>query len=150
MSNYPRYEADPNQVHTWVVTEDMVICLTRSGAVKDEIWNKFCEDVSLPQIKRVMGVSYEGVSFNSVQRKGLSAVIEGKMLCAVLDSTMTRGILTALSWFGLSVKSFSWKNLDEAIRYIALGGDGDIGTVTEIIDELLERSGARSLNSLVA
>lgn len=135
------------QAHTWVVGEDYVICLTREGTISDEVWSRFCRDAGAPNIRAILGLSYENVSLTSVQRKAVSSAIQGKMLGAVLDSVIVRGVLTALGWFGANVKSFAWRELDDAIEYTLPAGV-NVSAVRKVIDDLLRRSGAPSLAQL--
>lgn len=136
------------QTHTWVVVDDLVICLTQAGPIPDEQWARFARDVASPNVKAVLGLSFESVSVNSVQRKAVSAAIKGKTLAAVLESTVTRGVLTALGWLGLNIKVFPWRQLDAAIEQTA-PSKATAAIAKQLIEELLRRSNAPSLVSLM-
>lgn len=133
------------QTHTWVVVEDLVICFTKAGIISDLVWDAFVDDVASPKIKAVLGLSYESVNINSVQRKAISGAIKGKVAVgAVLDSALTRGIVTAISWAGINIKAFSWQQVDAAVEYAA-HGKTPVASALRAIEELLQYSKAPSL-----
>ena len=151
MSSDHRFEVPARgerQTHTWVVVDDLVICLTQAGPIPDDLWARFARDVASPSVKAVLGLSFESVSVNSVQRKAVSAAIKGKTLAAVLDSTVTRGVLTALGWLGLNIKVFPWKQLEVAIAQTA-PSKATAAIAKQRVEELLRRSNAPSLASLM-
>jgi hypothetical protein len=146
MSSTPRFELPSESLaHTWVVSGDLVVSLTQEGAIPPEVWNRFVADVASKSIRSVMGLSIGSVSINSVQRKAISDAVKGKNLAAILQSPVVRGILTAMSWFGIAVKAYSWQNLHEAITFVG----ADVKTTEAAIRRLLESSGAPSLADLV-
>ncbi len=143
-------EPGRNQRHTWVVLDDMAICFTTAGDISDDVWTRFTNDVRPKNIKAILGLSYETAVPSSTQRKQTASAIDGKMLSAVLQSTVTRGVLTALGWLGLNlrVKAYSWKELDLAIERTAPSLES-AKIARKLVEELLERSGGRSLASLI-
>jgi hypothetical protein len=127
--------------HTWVVAGDVVISLTQEGAIPDDTWDRFVEDIQRETTTKMLGIGIGAISVNSRQRRKLVAVMHDKRVAAVLGSSVARGIATALSWMGLKIRAFAWKDLAGSLEYL----DSPRVTVEqgiEIVQEMLVRAKA--------
>jgi hypothetical protein len=127
--------------HTWVVAGDLVISLTQEGVIPDDIWDRFVEDIQRKTTTKMLGIGIGAISVNSRQRRKLVAAMHDKRVAAVLGSSVARGIATALSWMGLKIRAFAWKDLAGSFEYL------DSSRVTidegvEIVREMLVRAKA--------
>lgn len=134
--------------HTWVVAGDVVISLTQEGIISDEHWDAFVDDVLRDRTTCMLGLGLGAISVNSKQRRKLGPAMNDKRVAAVLGSSVSRGIATALSWMGLKIRAFPWHDLQGAFDYL---GSEELGAErgVELVSELLARSGAPSLESLI-
>jgi len=146
-SSTPRFElprdGEPS-FHSWFVVGELIVSFSQEGAIPDSVWNRFVADVGAKTTKSVLGLSIGSVGINSVQRKAIAEAVKGRSLAAVLQSPVVRGILTAMSWFGINVKPFSWQNLRDSISY--LGADPDV--IEPLIKDLISKAGGPSWESL--
>ena len=134
--------------HTWVVAGDVVISLTQEGIIPDDYWNAFVKDIQREGTTCMLGLGIGAISVNSKQRRLLGPAMSDKRVAAVLGSSVSRGIATALSWMGLKIRAFPWHDLQGAFDYLgseALSAEQGV----ELVAELLARSGAPTLESLV-
>ncbi len=75
-----------------------------------------------PQIRRSMVVT-PGPGPNARQRAKTNEVLKARKqmdakVAVVTDSTMVRGIVTALSWFNREIRVFSMAKIHDALRYL--------------------------------
>ena len=97
---------------SWAVVSDRVlISLTQSGPISDARWKQFLDDFRSSGVQYVLGTSVGSVDVNSVQRKSVAELLKGKRIAVVTDHRIARGIVTALGWLGLDIKSFDWPSL---------------------------------------
>jgi hypothetical protein len=145
-----KFEVPPpgeRRPHTWLVGEDFVICLTQEGAISDELWEEFLETVRPPRIKAIMGMTIGVLTVGTHQRRRAVEAFAGKRLSAILETSVARGIATAMGWLGLSIKGFGWRDVVNAIEYLDRP-ELDVDWGLELVSELLERSGAPTLDDL--
>jgi hypothetical protein len=145
-----KFEVPPEgerRPHTWLVGEDFVICLTQEGVIPDELWEEFLDSVRPPKIKAIMGMTIGALTVNTHQRRRAVETFAGKRLSAVLETSVARGIATAMGWLGLHIKGFGWRDVVQAIEYLDRP-DLDAEWGLELVTELLARSGAPTLDEL--
>ena len=134
--------------HTWAVVGDVIVCLTREGPIADAQWDAFVEDIRDARTQRMLGIGIGAINVNSRQRRKLVPAMHDKRVAAVLGSSVSRGIATALGWMGLNIRGFPWDDLQGAFEY--LGSDEvEIEDGVELVKELLERSGAPTIEQLL-
>lgn len=127
---------------SWAVISDRVlISLTQSGPISDARWKQFLDDFRSSGVQYVLGTSVGSVDVNSVQRKSVAELLKGKRIAVVTDHRIARGIVTALGWLGLDIKSFDWPSLTQAVDYLGIEG---LATkeIVGVVQKLLAESGA--------
>lgn len=135
--------------HTWVVHGDLVMSLTREGAVPDDHWQLYLQDLRRPTTKVVLGFGIGAMSVNSRQRRSAAMALHDKRVAAVLNSSVARGIATAFSWLGLQLRSFALSESYVIDAFIYLDPeylspeDG-----LELSRRLFEKSGAATIDEL--
>lgn len=136
--------------HTWVVAGDMVISLTREGAIPDALWERFVADARRDTTKRMLGLGFGAIRVNARQRRGLVvAMHDNERRAGVLGSSVARGIATALSWMGTEIRAFSWSDVPAALEYLK-SPEIDIEQGVKLVEELLRRSNAPTIRELAA
>jgi hypothetical protein len=123
--------------------------LTREGAVPNEHWQRYLEDLRRSTTKVVLGFGIGAMSVSSKQRRQAALALHDKRVAAVLNSSVARGIATAFSWLGLQLRSFalSPSHVLDAFTYL------NSETMTpeqglELSVQLFEVSGAASIEEL--
>lgn len=127
------------EVHSWVVIDDLAISITRPGASQDSIWHSFVQDLSAKRVTRLLATSVGTVQVNSVQRKIVADMLKSRNIrvAAVTDDRIARGLLTAVIWLGASIKPFPWAQLREAITYLDVPPPG----VDKVVDAVSKLKG---------
>lgn len=133
---------------TWAVVDDVVVSLTQEGEIPDAIWDQFTADAASEPVKNHFGCAIGNVSINSVQRKKVVEAMKGVANTTVIESTIARGIVTAVSWLGLNIKSYPWKEFDRAVEQVSSSSVSS-ADLRKIVEKLLQQSGAPSLAKMM-
>jgi len=151
MINQPKFNVPPvgeRWPFTWVLIDDLIISLTQEGPIPDPIWDRFMADAASEAVKHHFGCAIGNVSINSVQRKSVVEALVGVTNTTVIESTIARGIVTAVSWLGMSIKSFPWKEFDRAVERVE-SKSVTHAEVKQLAEKLLKQSGAPSLAKMM-
>lgn len=150
MARIAKFEVPPEgerRPHSWLISGDFVICLTQEGVIPDPLWEEFLDTVRPPHIKAIMGMTIGALTVSTQQRRRAVEAFAGKRLSAVLETSVARGIATAMGWLGLNIKGFGWREIVNAIEYLERPGLDALWGL-ELVEELLGRSGAPTLDEL--
>ncbi len=106
--------------HRWEVINELVVCFTTSGAIRDDVWNGFVKDMSLKQVTKCLSLAVGDIDVTSVQRKAVSDVAKARAIgtAVVTDAKLVRGMVTAVSWLGVDIKAFPWTGVKEALKHL--------------------------------
>lgn len=101
--------------HQWDRKGDVMFTRTLSGEIADEDWYKFLDELK-NGIRVVFAVSHGDVAPSATQRRDAAKILSDHKITAIVltDSRVSRGILTAMSWFGANVVAFPWSELQRA------------------------------------
>lgn len=103
----------------WAFIGDLLITFSVPGEMTDTRMSELIQDVKAHAPKYVLGTGIGKASVNSLQRKMAADVFKGMTAIAtVFDDRLTRGIMTALGWLGLGIKSYDWASVREAIEQL--------------------------------
>lgn len=100
--------------------EDMYVIVHRAEHVVDEDWKPFVADVSAAEaMPRMLVIAGPG-KLDPDQRHFVREIYDRfSMRIGVLaDSRLARGVLTALSWFGVEAKAFPAHDLAGVLSYL--------------------------------
>jgi hypothetical protein len=109
--------------HKWIDLDDLMISFgVREGQIPDDVWDSFVKDIRLKPIKKYLATNVGYVDVTSTQRKKVVEVLKGKNIPVVVvtDNSLVRGMVTAVSWLGVNIKSFSWLELEGAFSHLAI------------------------------
>lgn len=100
----------------------------------DEEWERWLEHFRGRADGRALVESFEGAGPNAKQRKALAEGARGVALRAAImtDSTVARGIVTALSWLGIPQRAFLPGNFQQAGDFLGLTKDELAQAVDEV------------------
>jgi hypothetical protein len=104
----------------WVVVENVIITCSTKGDIASSDWDGFCADMKKHRVNRSLGLNLGEAAMTSLQRKSASEIAKMQNIksAIITDNSLVRGVVTALSWFGITIKGFSWAEFDEAVRFL--------------------------------
>lgn len=115
---------------TWTFIGDVMISFSKAGEMPEARFNEYYSALKSHTFTHCFGMGLGVSRLTSTQRKQFSQVMKGKEIVVVIDNAVTRGIITALGWLGLNIKSFDWNNIESAARSIV--------TTSTTSDEILK------------
>lgn len=104
----------------WRILDKVVICRASPGSISDHLWGSFMDEVRQSSAKTFFAMVVGDVSISSSQRRLVAQVMERNRMSAiaVTDSRIVRGMMTAISWLGPKLFSYSWRDFDQALRHL--------------------------------
>ncbi len=101
----------------WAVVGDVLLTRAVAGSISDAQWFGMLDDMRRPEVRAIFSLSFGATGVSAVQRKAAADVMQSKDIPAIViaDSRITRGVLTAVSWLGANIQSFSWSRVDDAL-----------------------------------
>lgn len=100
----------------WVRAGEVFILFGWAGKAPEDRMNQVFEGLRQEGVTTAVGACIGAIRLTSVQRKQLSECIKDMRLVTIIDhNPITRGIVTALGWFGLEITLRHWNQLDEAV-----------------------------------
>ncbi|MCX4240264.1 SpoIIAA family protein [Paraliomyxa miuraensis] len=127
------------------VVDDVVIAVHTKENPTDEDWDRYGDVAN--GVMNVHGsvkmlVYSIGGGPNSLQRNKANEAFRDRpqQVAVMLNSAMTRGIVTALSWFNPAIKAFNLEQLEEACTYLGVPR-GQLDPVREALEVLKTRLG---------
>jgi hypothetical protein len=123
----------PNML--WQLTDDILLCVGGNQEPTDREfaeYYEYCEKRWPPHLSCTLVVTGDA-GLNAKQRDAINKLIKTRKVppkvAIVTDSTMVRGVVTALSWFNSGTKAFPTGKLHEALAYLGVQGGGNIAKV---------------------
>ena len=106
------------------VVDDLLISFQTAGPAPDGMWDEFVKQLKKPEVKKFLGTTMGAAEVNSVQRKNAANVFKVRKIPVVIvtESSLVRGLVTAVSWLGADVKAFDWVDLRKGLNYLNVGG----------------------------
>lgn len=129
--------------YNWAILGDLLIAFARSGTVAPERFDQYLDAIRKREPKSILSISEGTAHVTSVQRKAAAELVKDKniRIAVVLDSAVTRGFITALSWLGVGIKSFGPGAEKEALDYLEVSED-KLGEALELLEWLREHTQA--------
>ncbi|MEM7155168.1 MAG: hypothetical protein AAF799_20135 [Myxococcota bacterium] len=97
----------PGFVLGWAFAGDLFITAGHKGSLSDERLDEYQAAIESREFSCVLGIAIGAIGVTSVQRKRIAQLLKGKKIIVITDSAISRGIMTALGWLGLDIKSFN-------------------------------------------
>lgn len=126
----------------WLVDGNLVIAVHSTENPTNEEWDAYLAAGSkaLDQHGSIRSLAYSlGGSPNSVQRSKTNELFKGRpqRVAVMLNSAITRGVVTALGWFNPEIRAFNLEQSDAACEYLGLDAL-QTRKVREQIQQMLE------------
>ncbi len=104
----------------WATFGEVLVSVTRPGIVDEDTFQVFLQDLRRDPIKKYLAASIGKPDATSLQRKQIADVLKEHNIrtATVTDDSLTRGLVTAISWLGANIKAFSWSEMKDALRYL--------------------------------
>lgn len=101
----------------WTLLEGVAIVRRRSGIIPEKLWAEHLEFVTQEPVKAIIVLVEGSPTLDLNQRKQLADSMQRNCVVAtvITDSVLARGMITALSWLGSDIKTYSWRNLSQAL-----------------------------------
>lgn len=109
----------PNMVSK--VIKNLGISVHTAKPPTNEEWQELITLMQPSDVANFRAISLtDGGAPNSAQRKSMNDYLAGRvpLSAVVTQSTVVRGVVTAMSWFNPNIKSFSPEELDAALVHL--------------------------------
>jgi hypothetical protein len=98
----------------------LVVVHLRPGTPSDEGWNAFATALRKSTVgeHRVLVLAIDA-TLNPRQREDVRKILgRATQVAVITDSPATRGIITALSWFGMPIRAFAPASWDRGLSFL--------------------------------
>jgi len=131
----------PKQTMSWIrVGQVMVLAHAKENPVPVE-WNAFIAELTAHGAELTHIIVFTGgATIDSLQRSQIVDLVKKHKLTigVATDSTMVRGVVTALSWFGVPIKAMAPDRVDELIAKVDIA-ESERKKVKFAMDEMKAR-----------
>jgi hypothetical protein len=106
---------------SWALYGNILIVVQRPGIPTDGDWIEYMLDASGTTFTGVLVIG-EGSKLSPTQRVDVEQLVKqsGANSAVVTSSALTRGVVTALRWFGVPMKAFALWDLSGALDFLAV------------------------------
>jgi hypothetical protein len=106
--------------HQWTSVGEVLISFTVPGSIGTATWDAYVKELN--KCSRYLSLCIGAVNVTSHQRKlAADALVKRKVpVVVVADDRITRGMVTAVSWLGVNIKSFSWEEIRPAVKHLGV------------------------------
>lgn len=108
----------------WAVSNDVLVSFATQGVLEAKASDEVVHVLSTKPIRKYLVTTGGPGEMTSVQRTQIADVLSKKKISVVVvtDETIVRHFVTALSWLGVDIKSFPWKDLRQAVQHLGMFG----------------------------
>lgn len=101
-------------------SNEFLIVVHTTVVPADEDWQRMVDHVYAQTTLRGTLVLSPGAKPNPTMRSDIRNLHEhfGTLTAVITTSTVSKGVMTALSWFNVPIKGFSPNQIDEALTYL--------------------------------
>lgn len=126
----------------WSTNYGVMIVASTDGDIADSDWDRILADMEKYPINNYLGVTTGTTTATPLQRKRVSDILtrRGISTAIITDSRLTRGLVTAVSWFTKNIKAYSHADLSIALARLNLTPQ-EQGAIKDITTKLLIQVG---------
>jgi hypothetical protein len=108
----------------WVVSNDILVSFATGGILETKVSDELVHVLATKPIRKYLVTTGGPGEMTSVQRKQVADVFSKKKIgvAVVTDERIVRHFVTAISWLGVDIKAFAWKDLRDAVRHLGAVG----------------------------
>jgi hypothetical protein len=105
----------------WKTEGALLLALHRDGGVSEARWTEFQDVLRSAPVRRALVITYRDATISALQREQMIETAKEHLdvFAVAFESMVTRGVLTALSWFLPALKVFRVGELQAAIEHVA-------------------------------
>ena len=102
----------PQEAHSWLIIDDVILSFTRPGLTDDALWIAFAKDLRNAKVSKYVGAAVGVIDVTSVQRKIVADALRERKLpvAAISDERLVRGMITACAPGEL------WRNFRQILK----------------------------------
>ncbi len=105
--------------------DNLLMSFATPGPVPEPVWAEFINHLKKPEITKYIGTAIGAAETTSLQRKNVAEVFKtrGIAVVVVTDSSLVRGIATAVAWLGVTkVTAVDWPELRKGLEHLGVTG----------------------------
>ena len=108
--------------HRWKTIDDVIVSFTIPGRISDEVWDAYLDAITVARPKYCLVLCLGRVEVDAAQRRrSTQAVMRTRTAVVVLtDNRLTRGLATAVAWFGAKLDTYGWSELERAVGMLEI------------------------------
>ncbi|MCA9681723.1 MAG: hypothetical protein KC457_05975 [Myxococcales bacterium] len=106
----------------WAYLGPVMMTCGEAGDMPVDRFDEWISDLGRHQFDYVLGSTIGPTAISGNQRRRVVEALKGKKVVVIIDNRVMRGILTALGWLGLQLRSFEWSELESAAKYLDVPG----------------------------
>ena len=121
---------------SWTLYRNILIAVQRPGIPTDGDWLEYMLDARGTPFTGVLVIG-DGSKLSPTQRVDVEQVINsnGANSAVLTSSAFTRGVVTALRWFGVPMKAFALSDLKGALDFLAVPA-ADRSDVLAVVEQV--------------
>lgn len=125
----------------WLICEGLMVTFSTTGTVPSDRFQKFLDTLRTRDVTHLLSISEGSSTVDSVQRKISAEIAKEKSIkiAVILDSAITRGLITAYSWLGVNIKSYGPGKVEDALKYLDAPGV-NVAQALEAVEQLRQSS----------
>lgn len=110
---------------SWAHSSSVSIAILRQGEVSNERWSAFGRSFDRTPTSRMLLFVLGTVDLAPARRRSLTKAVGERHVAAIVDTVVGRGMVTALSWSGVTVESFPISRIREALAALDPESEGE-------------------------
>jgi len=114
-----------DEPHRWKTIDDVIVSFTIPGRITDQVWDAYLRAITVQRPRYCLVLCLGRVEVDAAQRRrSTQAVMRTRTAVVVLtDNRLTRGLATAVAWFGARLDTYGWSELERAVGRLEIGED---------------------------
>jgi hypothetical protein len=123
--------------YKWTTVGKLFITVATSGNIERATWRQFIDDMRASEATAYLSVGMGTPQVDSVQRKEAAELLKERNIAVavVTDDKVVRGVVTAVSWLGVNIKSFPISKIRQALEHLNVP-ESDFSRITASVDEI--------------
>ncbi len=117
---------------SWGHSSSLSIAIVRQGEIPGERWASFERSFGQIPTGRMLLFVLGSVDLAPPHRRSLTRAIAERNVAAIVDSMVGRGMITSLSWSGVTVENFPISRIREALAALDPESEGE--SIEECLD----------------
>jgi hypothetical protein len=103
--------------HRWKTIDDVIVSFTIPGRIADHVWDAYLDAIVVQRPKYCLVLCLGRVEVDAAQRRrSTQTVMRTRTAVVVLtDNRLTRGLATAVAWFGAKLDTYGWAELERVV-----------------------------------